>query len=203
MSLNRIPPIFNPFYRSGVSNLGNVAQGTQWVLKLSKIKTIAIIISWWLKRFSVRNSLFFRKNRPKEWPMFIFFKFFQSVPLFPKKSYKWIIAKNENQFGFILRFGPPIKISQSIKKSNSRNRYKIIVPKSRIVRKFRIFHRIYHSFEFDIAINFLSKNQKRIMIMWSFDSYKWLITGVNKRTLTSLAPSSHWVWVYEYWILNV
>ena len=29
------------------------------------------------------------------------------------------------------------------------------------------------------------------------------VTGVNQRTLTSLAPSSHWVWVYEYWILNV
>ena len=28
-----------------------------------------------------------------------------------------------------------------------------------------------------------------------------LVTGVNSRTLTSLTPSSHWV--YEYWILNV
>ena len=119
--------------------------------------------------------VFFRINRPKEWPMLIFFNFF----LF-QKSYKWIIAKNENQFGFILRFGPPINFTI---KTNSGNRYKLKYPKYRVVRSVRFFFRIYRLFEFVVAIKFLSKNQnteiwqKRIMIIWSFlfDSYKWLI----------------------------
>ena len=64
--------------------------------------------------------VFFRKNRPKEWPMLIFFNFFLS-----QKSYKWIIAKNENQFGFILRFGPPINftINQKVKFEESISNY--------------------------------------------------------------------------------
>ena len=34
--------------------------------------------------------------------------------------------------------------------------------------------------------------------------FKILYTGNSpNRTKNSLAPSSHWVWVYEYWILNV
>ena len=95
---------------------------------------------------------------------------FSICPVIPQKNHT-------NESSPKMKINQPQSISQSITKSNSRNRYKIIVPKNRIVRKFRIFHRIYQLFEFDVAIYFLSKNQKRIMIMWSFlfDSYKWLI----------------------------
>ena len=84
--------VWPPCYRFAVSNLGNVNQGTQWVLKLSKIRTIIITISWWIKRFSVRNSYFCNKSteRMTDDHFFLFFFYLDTSKIIQRNHrQKW------------------------------------------------------------------------------------------------------------------
>ena len=100
-----------------------------------------------------------------------FFQFFLS-----QKSYKWIIAKNENQFGFILRFGPPINFTI---KTNSRNRYKLKYP------KYRGWFDVFDFFSPNLSIVricrchkiFMKKSKHRNMTKTNYDHF--YLTHIN------------------------
>lgn len=98
------------------SRVAQSIQRTPWVLKLSKIKTTAITISWWIKRFLIRNSYFFVKIDQKN-DQCSFLSIF-SVPKIIQMNHRqkwksiWLHFKirTPNQFHNQNKFGESIQI---------------------------------------------------------------------------------------------